>query len=149
MRLEPIAYGLCFHVLILTGMGHVASSIPSTYANSSKIIEIPNGKVGVIIGDGRENIRYIQRQSGAKIHITREMDADFNSLTGDVEIIGTAHSIAKVELLIKDVLVEAESREFDTVSQATSNAHSQKSLNDLDMEDKSEPEPLVRPTGKR
>ncbi|XP_022001758.1 uncharacterized protein LOC110899194 isoform X2 [Helianthus annuus] len=127
-----------------TGMGHVAPSIPST---SSKKIEIPNGKVGIIIGDGRENISYIQRQSGAKIHITGEMDADFNSLTGDVEIIGTADSIAKAELLIKDVLAaEAESREFNTVSQATSNARSQKNLNDLDMEDKSEPEPLVRPT---
>ncbi|KAM0070531.1 putative K domain-containing protein [Helianthus debilis subsp. tardiflorus] len=144
MQLEPTAYGLCFHVLILTGMGHVAPSIPST---SSKKIEIPNGKVGVIIGDGRENIRYIQQQSGATIHITGEMDADFNSLTGDVEIVGTADSIAKAELLIKDVLAaEAESREFGTVSQATSNARSQKNLNDLDMEDKSEPEPLVCPT---
>ncbi|KAK9072064.1 hypothetical protein SSX86_008496 [Deinandra increscens subsp. villosa] len=86
-------------------------SMPSAYGygNSSKKIEIPNGRVGVIIGKGGETIKYLQLQSGAKIQITRDMDADPNSLTRAVEISGSSESIAQAEQLIKDVLAEAES----------------------------------------
>ncbi|XP_022001756.1 far upstream element-binding protein 2 [Helianthus annuus] len=107
-----------------TDMGHAAASIPSSYggyaANSSKKIEIPNGKVGVIIGKAGETIKYLQMQSGAKIQITRDMDADPHSQTRDVEITGTADSIAKAEQLIKDVLAEAESGGSGTVSRRVS-----------------------------
>ncbi|KAI7742956.1 hypothetical protein M8C21_010427 [Ambrosia artemisiifolia] len=105
-----------------TDIGHAAPSIPSTYgyANSNKKIEIPNGKVGVIIGKAGETIKYLQLQSGAKIQITRDMDADPSSLTRDVEISGTADAIAKAEQLIKDVLAEAESGGSGTVSRRVS-----------------------------
>ncbi|XP_076944373.1 uncharacterized protein LOC143614988 isoform X1 [Bidens hawaiensis] len=88
-----------------------ASSVPSAYSygGSSKKIEIPNGRVGVIIGKGGESIKYLQLQSGAKIQITRDMEADPHSLTRSVEITGQADAIAKAEQLIKDVLAEAES----------------------------------------
>ncbi|XP_076957767.1 uncharacterized protein LOC143633332 isoform X3 [Bidens hawaiensis] len=88
-----------------------ASSVPSAYSygGSSKKIEIPNGRVGVIIGKGGETIKYFQLQSGAKIQITRDMEADPHSLTRSVEITGQADAIAKAEQLIKDVLAEAES----------------------------------------
>ncbi len=79
------------------------------YGNLSKTIAIPNGRVGVIIGKGGETIKYLQLQSGAKIQVTRDMDADPNSYTRSVELQGAADSIAKAEQLIKDVLAEAES----------------------------------------
>ncbi|KAL2236025.1 UNVERIFIED_CONTAM: Far upstream element-binding protein 1 [Sesamum indicum] len=83
--------------------------VPSSgYPGPSKKIEIPNARVGVIIGKGGETIKYLQLQSGAKIQVTRDMDADPNSATRGVELMGTPDQIAKAEQLINDVLSEAE-----------------------------------------
>ncbi|KAK9065355.1 hypothetical protein SSX86_016738 [Deinandra increscens subsp. villosa] len=79
------------------------------FGGPGKKIDVPNGRVGVIIGKGGETIKYLQLQSGAKIQVTRDMDADPNSLTRAVELSGTSEAIAKAEQLIKDVLAEAES----------------------------------------
>ncbi|KAL3844226.1 hypothetical protein ACJIZ3_001629 [Penstemon smallii] len=78
------------------------------YPGPSKKIEIPNGRVGVIIGKGGETIKYLQLQSGAKIQVTRDMDADPNSATRGVELMGTPDQVAKAEQLISEVLNEAE-----------------------------------------
>ncbi|KAL3818966.1 hypothetical protein ACJIZ3_004871 [Penstemon smallii] len=78
------------------------------YPGPVKKVEIPNGRVGVIIGKGGETIKYLQLQSGAKIQVTRDMDADPNSTTRGVELTGTPDQIAKAEQLISDVLNEAE-----------------------------------------
>ncbi|KAK8939576.1 hypothetical protein KSP40_PGU000101 [Platanthera guangdongensis] len=78
------------------------------YPGSSKKIDIPNGRVGVIIGKNGETIKYLQVQSGAKIQVTRDMDADPNSHTRCVELIGTPEQINKAEQLVNDVLAEAE-----------------------------------------
>ncbi|XP_027080676.1 far upstream element-binding protein 1 [Coffea eugenioides] len=87
-----------------------APSVPSSYGypGLSKKIEIPNGRVGVIIGKGGETIKYLQLQSGAKIQVTRDMDADPHSLTRGVELMGTPDQITKAEQLINDVLNEAD-----------------------------------------
>ncbi|AES73389.2 putative K domain-containing protein [Medicago truncatula] len=75
---------------------------------SSKKIEIPNGRVGVLIGKGGETIKYLQMQSGAKIQVTRDMDADPNSQTRMVELMGTPDAVSSAEKLINEVLAEAE-----------------------------------------
>ncbi|KAG7941276.1 hypothetical protein I3843_16G031400 [Carya illinoinensis] len=89
---------------------HSAPLAPVSYGfqSSSKKIDIPNGRVGVIIGKGGETIKYLQLQSGAKIQVTRDMDADPNSPTRMVELMGTPEQIAKAEQLINEVLAEAE-----------------------------------------
>ncbi|RAL52884.1 hypothetical protein DM860_007652 [Cuscuta australis] len=86
-------------------------SVTSSFGHPgpSKKIEIPNGRVGVIIGKSGETIKYLQLQSGAKIQVTRDMDADPNSQTRAVELMGTPEQVAKAEQLIQDVLVEADS----------------------------------------
>lgn len=86
----------------------MTSVTPASYGfqGTSKKIEIPNGRVGVIIGKGGETIKYLQLQSGAKIQVTRDMDADPNSATRPVELMGTPEQIAKVEQLINEVLAE-------------------------------------------
>lgn len=73
---------------------------------TSKKIEIPNIRVGVIIGKSGETIKYLQLQSGAKIQVTRDTEADLNSPTRSVELMGTPEQIAKAEQLINDVLAE-------------------------------------------
>lgn len=85
---------------------HGSSLIPVSYGfqGSSKKIDVPNGRVGVIIGKGGETIKYLQTQSGAKIQVTRDMDADLNSSTRIVELMGTPEQISKAEQLINDVL---------------------------------------------
>ncbi|MBA0564651.1 hypothetical protein Golob_009575 [Gossypium lobatum] len=87
------------------------SAIPASYGSyhgTSKKIDIPQNRVGVIIGKAGETIKYLQLQSGAKIQVQRDMDADPNSVTRPVELMGTAEQIAKAEQLINDVLAEAE-----------------------------------------
>ncbi|MQM06260.1 hypothetical protein Taro_039079 [Colocasia esculenta] len=64
--------------------------------------------VGVLIGKAGETIRLLQFNSGAKIQITRDAEADPNSTTRTVELIGTVESVNKAEKLIKDVIAEAD-----------------------------------------
>nr|GMD60683.1 far upstream element-binding protein 1-like isoform X2 [Ipomoea batatas] len=71
-------------------------------------MEVPNNKVGVLIGKGGETIRHLQYNSGAKIQITRDAESDPRSSTRSVELIGTLENIEKAERLIKDVIAEAD-----------------------------------------
>ncbi|KAF6160580.1 hypothetical protein GIB67_019520 [Kingdonia uniflora] len=80
------------------------------FQSTSKRIEIPNGKVGVIIGRGGENIKYIQTQSGAKVQIIKDADVDPYSQTRDVELTGTSDQISIAEQLIKDVMAKADAQ---------------------------------------
>ncbi|KAG6501249.1 hypothetical protein ZIOFF_041127 [Zingiber officinale] len=98
-------------------IGPTSHPLPSYgYQGSNKKIEIPNGRVGVIIGKSGETIKYLQLQSGAKIQVTRDMDADPNSLTRSVEIVGTSEQISRAEQLINDVLAEADSGASATIA---------------------------------
>ncbi|CAN6475513.1 unnamed protein product [Victoria cruziana] len=81
---------------------------PKPDTETSHKIEVPNNKVGVLIGKAGDTIRYLQYNSGAKIQITRDVDADPSSTTRPVELIGTLENITKAEQLIKDVIAEAE-----------------------------------------
>jgi far upstream element-binding protein len=63
-------------------------------------------QVGVLIGKSGDTIRYLQYNSGAKIQITRDADADPHSSTRPVELIGTLESIEKAEKLINAVIAE-------------------------------------------
>lgn len=63
-------------------------------------------QVGVLIGKAGDTIRYLQLNSGAKIQITRDVDADPHSATRPVELIGTLESIEKAEKLMSAVIAE-------------------------------------------
>ncbi|KAM6543311.1 hypothetical protein CsatB_007758 [Cannabis sativa] len=71
-------------------------------------MEVPNNKVGVLIGKAGDTIRYLQYNSGAKIQITRDADADPYAATRPVEVIGTLDNINKAEKLINAVIAEAD-----------------------------------------
>jgi far upstream element-binding protein len=86
------------------------------YQGTSKKIEIPNGRVGVIIGKAGETIRYLQLQSGAKIQVTRDNEAEPGAQTRPVELSGTPEQISKAEQLIKEVLAEADAGSSGTGS---------------------------------
>ncbi|KAI3512978.1 hypothetical protein L1887_20301 [Cichorium endivia] len=75
---------------------------------TSRRMEVPSNKVGVLIGKGGDTIRTLQYSSGARIQITRDSEADPDSLTRPVELIGSLENINKAERLIKDVIAEAE-----------------------------------------
>lgn len=63
-------------------------------------------QVGVLIGKNGDTIRTLQLNSGAKIQITRDQEADPLAATRPVELIGTLEHINKAEKLIKDVIAE-------------------------------------------
>lgn len=64
------------------------------------------GQVGVLIGKAGDTIRFLQYNSGAKIQITRDAEADPHSSSRPVELLGSLESINKAEKLIKDVIAE-------------------------------------------
>ncbi|KAL8133703.1 uncharacterized protein LOC141712633 isoform X2 [Apium graveolens] len=74
----------------------------------SRKMEVPNNKVGVLIGKAGDTIRTLQNSSGSRIQITRDADADPNSGSRAVELIGTLENIRKAETLIKNVIAEAD-----------------------------------------
>ncbi|KAE8709899.1 KH domain-containing protein, putative isoform 2 [Hibiscus syriacus] len=69
-------------------------------------MEVPKAKVGVLIGKAGDTIRYLQYNSGAKIQITKDADADRDAPTRPVEIIGSLASVIKAETLINAVIEE-------------------------------------------
>jgi far upstream element-binding protein len=75
---------------------------------TSRKIEVPNAKVGVLIGKGGDTIRFLQLNSGARIQITRDVDADPNAPTRPVQLLGTLENINNAERLIKEVIAEAD-----------------------------------------
>uniref|UniRef100_A0A0D9VDX6 K Homology domain-containing protein n=1 Tax=Leersia perrieri TaxID=77586 RepID=A0A0D9VDX6_9ORYZ len=89
---------------------------------TSKKIEIPNGRVGVIIGKSGETIKNLQLQSGAKIQVTRDLDALPGSQTRPVELSGTPDQISRAEELINEVLAEADAASSGNISGRKYNA---------------------------
>ncbi|MCL7024907.1 hypothetical protein MKW94_024743 [Papaver nudicaule] len=81
---------------------------PSDGQSTSRKMEVPNNKVGVLIGKAGETIRLLQNNSGAKIQITRDAEADRYATTRPVELIGSLENINKAEKLIRDVIAEAD-----------------------------------------
>ncbi|KAJ0975065.1 hypothetical protein J5N97_017030 [Dioscorea zingiberensis] len=83
-------------------------SEPSAYGgvSMSRKIEVPSNKVGVLIGKAGETIKNLQVNSGAKIQITRDADADPRSTSRPVELIGKLEDINRAEQLIKAVIAE-------------------------------------------
>lgn len=65
-------------------------------------------QVGVLIGKAGDTIRFLQYNSGAKIQITRDADADPYSASRSVELIGSLENINKAEKLIRDVIAEVQ-----------------------------------------
>eukprot|EP01018_Ginkgo_biloba_P010288 Gb_17340 [translate_table: standard] len=92
--------------------GGVSAAAPQSdyydFQGSSRKMDVPNAKVGLLIGKGGETIKYLQQHSGAKIQITRDADADPHSSTREVELSGTAENISRAEQLIKDVMAQAD-----------------------------------------
>jgi far upstream element-binding protein len=63
-------------------------------------------QVGLVIGKGGETIKYIQKQSGTRIHVARDADSDPRLSTRQVELMGSAEQISHAEQLLKDVIAE-------------------------------------------
>lgn len=93
-------------------LGDAASSMqPGSYfgfQTAARKMDVPNAKVGLIIGKAGETIKYLQHQSGAKIQVTRDTDSDPSSTTRQVELTGTMEQINRAEQLITDVIAEAD-----------------------------------------
>eukprot|EP00250_Pteridium_aquilinum_P010688 c19567_g1_i1 orf=804-2882(-) len=74
----------------------------------SRKVEIPNAKVGLVIGKGGDTIKHIQLQSGARVQITKDMDHNPNVPFRTVELMGTPEQIDRAEQAIHDVIAEAD-----------------------------------------
>ncbi|XP_057247753.1 uncharacterized protein LOC125491589 isoform X2 [Beta vulgaris subsp. vulgaris] len=75
---------------------------------SSKIICIPNTKIGIIIGRGGDMLKNLQLESGAKIQIVRGAHDYPIFLTRDVELMGTQEQINRAEQRINEVIAAAD-----------------------------------------
>ncbi|KAJ4798761.1 Far upstream element-binding protein 3 [Rhynchospora pubera] len=77
-------------------------------SETSRTIEVPNHRVGVLIGKAGDTIRNMQKLSGARIQIVKDSETAPDATTRAVEILGSIESIDKAEELIRDVLAEAD-----------------------------------------
>lgn len=77
-------------------------------SETTRTIEVPNHRVGVLIGKAGDTIRNMQKLSGARIQIVKDSDTAPDATTRMVELLGSVESIDKAEQLIKDVLAEAD-----------------------------------------
>ncbi|GJU16468.1 K homology domain-containing protein [Tanacetum coccineum] len=76
---------------------------------SSRKMEVPSNKVGVLIGKAGDTIRTLQNSSGARIqNHSVDAEADQISATRPVQLIGSIESINKAERFIKEVIAEAD-----------------------------------------
>ncbi|KAI3955340.1 hypothetical protein MKW92_000177, partial [Papaver armeniacum] len=83
------------------GMNMASSAVPTSYGSAqggSKKIEIPNGKVGVIIGRGGDKIKNLQLMSGLTVMLQRE----------GLKLMGTPDQIDRAEQLINEALAEVD-----------------------------------------
>ncbi|CAK9207684.1 unnamed protein product [Sphagnum troendelagicum] len=80
---------------------------PQGGSTLSRKIDVPNSKVGLVIGKGGETIKYLQHQSGARIQVARDADSDPRLSTRQVELTGNPEQINRAEQLVKDVIAEA------------------------------------------
>ncbi|VAI88508.1 unnamed protein product [Triticum turgidum subsp. durum] len=87
---------------------HQEGDATGALQETTRLIDVPNTKVGVLIGKAGETIRNLQMSSGAKIQITKDADVPSDATTRPVELVGTNESIDKAEQLIKSVIAEAE-----------------------------------------
>ncbi|KAL5709558.1 hypothetical protein ACHQM5_020234 [Ranunculus cassubicifolius] len=87
--------------------GDLLHPVPEIQSTMRRI-EVPNNKVGVLIGKSGDTIRFLQLNSGAKIQILRDTEADPYAPSRPVELTGSLESINKAETLIKDVIAVAD-----------------------------------------
>ena len=64
------------------------------------------GTIEKELGKAGETTRYLQLQSGAKIQVTGDNEAESGAPTGPAELSDTPEQISKAEQLIKEVLAE-------------------------------------------
>uniref|UniRef100_A0A0D3F2M4 K Homology domain-containing protein n=1 Tax=Oryza barthii TaxID=65489 RepID=A0A0D3F2M4_9ORYZ len=119
---EWVAQGHGSAIPSLSSHGSTPQYSYGGYQGTSKTIEIPNGRVGVIIGKSGETIKNLQLQSGAKIQVTRDLDALPGSQTRPVELSGTPDQISRAEQLINEVLAEADAASSGNLSSRKYNA---------------------------
>mmetsp|Transcript_21851 Transcript_21851/g.32557 ORF Transcript_21851/g.32557 Transcript_21851/m.32557 type:complete len:571 (+) Transcript_21851:121-1833(+) len=70
----------------------------------SKTVDIPQDKVGLLIGKGGETIRQLQASTGCRIQVTRDSEADRNSSTRPVSLQGTEQQVAHAESEIDQLM---------------------------------------------
>ncbi|KAF3329360.1 far upstream element-binding protein 2-like isoform X2 [Carex littledalei] len=102
-------------------------------SDTCRKIEVPNHRVGVLIGKAGDTIRNMQKLSGARIQIVKDSDIAPDATTRAVEILGSAESIDKAEQLIRDVLAEADAGRPPPLYGRGSNT-SQSSTSEIEMQ---------------
>eukprot|EP00270_Netrium_digitus_P005031 TRINITY_DN1654_c0_g2_i1.p1 TRINITY_DN1654_c0_g2~~TRINITY_DN1654_c0_g2_i1.p1 ORF type:complete len:341 (-),score=46.04 TRINITY_DN1654_c0_g2_i1:855-1853(-) len=89
--------------------GQGAFGVHQGIGSETRTMDVPNAKVGLVIGKGGETIKNLQHQSGARIQVTRDADADPRVPTRQVALMGTLEQINKAQQLIEEVISEASS----------------------------------------
>jgi len=88
----------------------------ATYPTSSLAVTVlvPNDKVGLVIGRGGASIRELQRKSGARIVVAREVDANRRENTRPVTITGPASFIETAKALITEKIEDSGKRSSES-----------------------------------
>lgn len=84
------------------GMGAPMNDMPG---QTSKKITVPQRSVGLIIGRGGENIRFLQTKIGARIQVVKEENVDPSTLQErDILLSGPAEAVERAEKSIWEIV---------------------------------------------
>ncbi|KAK9712429.1 hypothetical protein K7432_007147 [Basidiobolus ranarum] len=83
------------------GYGNRHASVPG---QNTVYVNVPNNKVGLVIGKGGETIRMLQERSGARIAVTPDSARDPSSQDRPVSVIGDEAAIERARALIDEVI---------------------------------------------
>ncbi|ORX88492.1 hypothetical protein K493DRAFT_77807 [Basidiobolus meristosporus CBS 931.73] len=86
------------------GGGGYGSRHSAGPGQSTVYINVPNNKVGLVIGKGGETIRMLQERSGARITVTPDSARDPSSHDRPVSVIGDELAIERARALIEEVI---------------------------------------------
>jgi len=75
---------------------------PISGPGTVKRISVPASRVGLVIGRGGENIKYLQMTSGARIQVNKDPTLDAPDMRS-IELSGTPAQIERAERMIEDI----------------------------------------------
>jgi far upstream element-binding protein len=87
------------------GSGSVGGSLAG--GRVEYVLEIPNRHVGGLIGKGGETVQMLQQRTGANIQITKDSEADPNSTTRSVALMGTQVQVDECRRLVMELIEKA------------------------------------------
>mmetsp|Transcript_16537 Transcript_16537/g.27836 ORF Transcript_16537/g.27836 Transcript_16537/m.27836 type:complete len:582 (+) Transcript_16537:190-1935(+) len=94
-----------------------ATSFSAVQGSVSKTVQVPNAKVGMVIGRGGETIQSLQAKTGAHIQVEKDGAFERGENTRPVHVTGTQEQVDLAEKLILETVSQPSFREAEGIEE--------------------------------